>query len=711
MLDRSYWISGEKIAGCPAFKKNFELLKSVKKASLQITALGVYVAEINGQRVGNFKLAPGWTVYEKRVQVQEYDVTELLGEANNICVTVANGWYLSRMSHWLHPENKAPSLIAQLTLEYTDGSEDALVTDESWYVTDSKTRFSDIYDGEYYDAEFQSPEPSGAVIRTDIPKDILIPQQGEDIVVTDILYPAQRFVTPKGEYVIDFGQEIAGTLYMEFDAKRGDTVKIYCGEMLDNDGNFYNLNYRTAKSEMIYHCTDGNQSWEPQFTFFGFRYIKIEGIEKMSGIFRAKALSSDMKRVGWLTCGNKDINRLFENSVWGQKGNFIDVPTDCPQRNERYGWTGDAQVFINTACWQFDVKRFFEKWLDDVILEQRDTGAIPNFIPDISASHASHEISSSAAWGDAATICPWQLYRHYGDKALLGKQLDMMTKWVEYIDNASTVENLWVGGEHFGDWLGLDATEGSYTGSSDKDLIASAFYYHSVVLTARAQKIVNGNADKLYEKAKKIRNAFIKRYRCFNTQTECSLALCFDLTDDREATVQRLVELVKQNNCHLTTGFVGTPYILFALSENGHADIAYELLLQETFPSWLFSVKNGATTMWEHWDGKKEDGSFWSEDMNSFNHYAYGSFAGWIFEEAAGIKPLKSGFKKILIEPKSDRRLGYLTARHDTEHGTVISSWSYEDDGHVRYEITVPVDAEIHINGCVYNVKAGNYVF
>ncbi len=711
MLDKSYWISGESIERCPVFRKKFELSKKTVSANLEITALGVYVAELNGKRVGNFRLAPGWTVYEHRVQVQKYDVTSLLECSNELCVTVGNGWFLSRMSHWLHPENKTPTFIARLEVEYSDGGKECFCTDESWLVSESKTAYSDIYDGEHYDAAYLSDSHASAVIRTDISKDILVPQQGENIVVTDILYPSKRFITPKGEYVIDFGQEIAGTLYMEFDAHKGDIVKISCAEMLDADGNFYNLNYRTAKSEMIYSCTDGHQSWEPEFTFFGFRYIKIDGLAKMSGEFRALAFSSDIKRSGWLSSGNQLLNRLCENAIWGQKGNFIDVPTDCPQRNERYGWTGDAQVFINTACWQFDTKKFFEKWLDDVMLEQRSTGAIPNFIPDISASHGKNDIKSSAAWGDAATICPWELYRHYGDRELLRHHFKMMSSWIDYIESSTTTENLWTGGEHFGDWLGLDAEEGSYTGSSDKDLIASAFYYHSVMLTLKANKVIFGDNEVLAEKARNIRSAFIAKYNSFDTQTECALALCFDLADNRVATAEKLVKLIKERNYHLTTGFVGTPYLLYALSENGYTDIAYTLLLQDTFPSWLFSVKNGATTMWEHWDGKKEDGSFWSEDMNSFNHYAYGAFASWLFEEAAGIKPLKAGFEEILIEPKPDKRLGHLTARHNTSYGEIASSWSYETDGRVRYEINVPTKAEIHIRGDIYRVSAGSYTF
>ncbi len=711
MLKNSNWISGNNLYRCPVFNKKLVLDKSIEKAFLEITALGTYVAEINGKRVGNFRLAPGWTVYEKRIQVQCYDVTDMLGEQSELCVYLANGWYLSRMSHWLHPDNKAPAFIAELTVEYRDGSRESFVTDGTWSVCEGKTSFSDIYDGEHYDAGFVTEKINPATVREDIPKDILIPQQGEQIVVTDILYPQKRFITPKGEYVIDFGQEIAGTLCMEFDAQAGDTVKISFGEMLDKDGNFYNLNYRTARSEIVYICKDGHQSFEPQFTFFGYRYIKVDGIEPMHGSFCAVAYASDMDRTGWLISGVPLINRLCENAIWGQKGNFIDVPTDCPQRNERYGWTGDAQVFINTACWQFDTKNFFTKWLDDVMLEQRATGAIPNFIPDISASHGRDDISSSAAWGDAAVICPWELYKHYGDRELLSHHYGMMKKWVSYIESATTEKGLWIGGEHFGDWLGLDAEEGSYTGSSDKELIASAFYFHSLELTYKAHTVLFGEDAETEEKLQWVRKNFINRFHSFKTQTECALALCFGLTDEREKTAEQLAELIKENEYHLSTGFVGTPYLLYALSENGYADLAYTLLLQDSFPSWLYSVKNGATTMWEHWDGKREDGSFWSEDMNSFNHYAYGSFVAWMFEEAAGIKPMEAGFCKVIIAPKPDKRLGSLSAEHKTAYGSIRSKWSYEADGHIRYEISVPTEAEIHIGKDIYNVQPGSYMF
>ena len=711
MLENAKWISGSQIFGCPEFRKSIRTRKPISSAVLQITALGVYTAWLDGARVGNFRMAPGWTVYRHRLQVQSYDVTAMLQKAGDhtLTVTVANGWYLSEMSHWLHPEQKGGALIAELLIRFSDGKECCIVTDESWSVGESKTRYADIYHGEHYDATFEGKAPEPAIRRDDLSKVPLIEQQGDFVIPVGTVYEKERIRTPMGESVIDFGQEITGVVHMEIFAKSGDTIRLTCGEMLDADGNFYNRNYRTAKSEMVYTCQDGWQCWEPEFTFYGFRYIRIEGIPFGEGKFSAVVLHSDIKRCGVLLSGKDKLNRLFRNAVWGQKGNFLDVPTDCPQRNERYGWTGDTQVFINTALWQFDCKRFFTKWLDDMMTEQRENGAIPNFVPDISKSHGDNRIRSSAAWGDAATVCPWELYRHYGDLELLRRHYPMMKKWVAYIGQDTVEPGLWIGGEHFGDWLGLDAPAGSYTGSSDKDLIASACYYLSAELTLRAERALSMDTTQSEALVDQIGTAFRGRFRELHTQTECALALRFGLTDDLAGTAAKLAELIRSNGTHLATGFVGTPHLLYALSENGYAELAYSLLLKEDYPSWLYAVDHGATTMWEHWDGIKPDDSFWSSDMNSFNHYAYGSFAGWIFEEAAGIKPLKPGFAEILIEPKTDPRLGWLRAEHETGIGKIISAWMYED-GRIRYEITVPVKAMIHIEDAVYRVEPGSYI-
>lgn len=718
MLSYAKWIRCGKEADSPVFFRSFELDFKVKNAVLSITAAGVYEARLNGERVGEFFLAPGWTVYRKRLQVQRYDVTELLKAKNELSVTVGSGWYSGRIARECKPADPAVMLLAELEITADDGSVHRIVTDSSWLSAQSAVRFSDIYDGEEYDAAFSDSNPVFAVEK-DFPKTQLIKQEGEEIRLQDELKPVRVIHTPRGETVVDFGQEITGIVRLTVRAKQGDIITLSCAEVLDNDGNFYNANYRSARSRMILHCKDGEQTWQPMLTFYGFRYLKVEG---WPGDFDPQSLTaivvcSDIKRTGTLLCGNQKLNRLFSNIVWGQRGNFVDVPTDCPQRDERLGWTGDAQVFINTACYQFDTKKFYTKWLEDVKAEQRPNGGIPDVVPGVRMEVDSDEVRLSCAWTDAATVCPWELYRHYGDRELLASHFDMMRRWVDCITSVTTTPNLWTGYNkdgfrHYGDWLGLDAEEGSYVGSSDRDFLASAYYAYSTSLVLKAGRALGidvSEYEKLYEN---IKNEFKKTYSVCKTQTECAVALFFDLAYDKKAVAGQLAKMVRENGNRLTTGFVGTPYLLYALSQNGYTDVAYSLLTQEKFPSWLYSVNNGATTIWEHWDSRREDGTFWSTDMNSFNHYAYGSVAGWVFEEAAGIRPAEdgAGFTKLKIEPKPDARLGWLRASLKTPHGEILSEWTCEED-RIRYSITVPVEASIVIDGKEHSVKPGTYMF
>ena len=406
------------------------------------------------------------------------------------------------------------------------------------------------------------------------------------------------------------------------------------------------------------------------------------------------------------------LNQLFSNIIWGQKGNFLDVPTDCPQRDERQGWTGDATVFSRTASYNYDVEQFFTKWLTDLKLDQGKKGNIPNIIPQTICWDWSTDENSGAVWGDSSTMIPWQMYLTYGNKDFLKNQFASMKKYVDYITGYTKTKYLWAGCNQFGDWLGLDAPAGSYRGSSNEDFIASVFYAHSALIVVKTGKILNKNVDKyerLYEKiVAKIRETF-KEYK---TQTECALALYFDIATDKKAVARQLAHMIKENGNKLKTGFVGTPYLLHALSQNGYAEVAYDLLLQDQFPSWLYSVKQGATTIWEHWDGKNEKGEFWSRNMNSFNHYAYGSVADWVYIEACGIHTVedKPGFEEVLISPIPTDKLDHLSARIDTKYGTVSSKW-YHFEGKVRYEITTPVNATIVIDGKEHKVAKGTYIF
>ncbi len=710
------WITVSRDTGdvCPVFRKCFKTGKQIENAQLQVTVLGVYEACVNGRRVGEDVLAPGWTSYDHRLQVQTYDVTALLKEENDLRVTVGRGWFRSPMPGWLKSDDKKRrlsqpcGLIAFLRICYADGTEETVRTDEGWQWAESPVLFSEIYDGERYDARV-TPENWQSAKLLDWPKDILIPQEGEAIRETERIAAARIIRTPAGETVVDFGQEVTGYVEFTLDAKEGGTVCFDHAEVLDRDGNFYNDNYRGAKALVEYICKGGRQTWHPRLTFFGFRYIRLlkwPG-EPAAGNFTAIAVHSDMKRTGWLKSGNAELNQLFSNIVWGQRGNFLDVPTDCPQRDERLGWTGDAQVFIRTACYLYDAERFFKKWLHDLAADQRESGEVGQVIPDLMP-----EGESSSAWGDAAAICPWQVYQTYGDRAVLEDQFDSMRKWVDFITSVTKTPNLWTDHFHYGDWLGLDAPQGSYKGSTREDFIASAFYAHSAELTVKAGKLL-GRDVSAYEKLHSdIVNAFRGAFPDYRTQTEHVLAVHFGLAEDKRKTADALAEMVKKDGVQLRTGFVGTPYILHVLTEYGHADLAWSLVLRREYPGWLYPVTKGATTIWEHWDGIHEDGSFWSRDMNSFNHYSYGAVADWVFERAAGIRHDEEhpGFSQLVYDPHPDARLGWLQARLDTRHGTVSALWTYSDGG-IRYELDTPVRTLVRLNGKEFWAEAGRHIF
>jgi len=701
---------------CPLFVKGFPVNKNVKKAKLFITALGVYAAKLNGERIGDFILAPGWTVYKKRLQYQEYDVTKLLHQDNQLSITVGKGWYRGRLPGWTGSKvqdelREMPAgLLAQLEITFDDGTKELLVSDETWTCGESSIRFSDIYDGEIYDASY-NPLPGQSVLSFDGPFNTLIAQQGEAVKEQERVHPARLLHTPKGEVVIDFGQEITGYVEINVTAKAGEEVKLSHAEVLDKEGNFYTENYRSAKANYHYICNDGRQTYKPQLTFFGFRYIRIDqfpGGTKAAGLdnFTAIVVHSCMKRTGYLSCSNPLLNQLFDNIIWGQKGNFLDVPTDCPQRDERLGWTGDAQVFVKTAALNYDVEKFFTKWLADMAADQGEDGYVGHVIPNVLGNE------SSAAWADASTICPWEIYLAYGNLKILSNQFDSMKKWVDYITSHTNDKNLWTGGQHFGDWLGLDAPSGSYKGSTREDFIASAFYAYSTSLVIKAGKALGEDVTEYESLYQSIISTFQATYPEYLTQTECILAAHFNLASNPQAAADQLAAMVEQCGIQLQTGFVGTPYLLHVLSDYGYSKLAYSLLLREQYPSWLYPVTKGATTIWEHWDGIMENGDFWSADMNSYNHYAYGSVADWVYGVAAGIKPSEEfpGYEKVSIAPIPDSRLDWLKATLETKYGVISSEWKKEDTLW-RYEIETPVDAFITIDNKSSWVSKGKYIF
>ena len=711
---KGQWICPpETTEGCPQFRRVFTG-QPAQKAVLRITCVGVYEAELNGMRVGEFIMAPGWTACGRRLQVQSYDVTDLLKDENELRITVGPGWYRNPRAPWqaglssplsvnaLSFHEQLPAgLLADLII---DG--ESIGTDDSWTVWSSPIRQSLLYDGETYDAT-HTPCKIGAAVVYDGPTDTLVEQQGEQVREQERLRPRAIFKTPKGETVVDFGQEVTGYVSVTLPARSGDRVVLSHAEVLDSDGNFYTDNYRSAKALLTYICKDGVQTYKPHLTFYGFRYVRLDEFPVDAGMdmFEAIAVYSDMKRTGYLTSGNALLNKFFDNVIWGQRGNFLDVPTDCPQRDERLGWTGDAQIFAKTACYQYDAEKFFTKWMADLALSARLDGSVPVVVPDVL------DLSGACGWADAAVIVPWEVYRAFGDAQIIRDSFSCMKGHLDYIRNTTSAPDLWrvESVPHYGDWLALDHDEGSYRGATPLAYTCDCYYAYSLSLFIRMGRLVGEDVREYEAQYARTVGAFRKAWTAFPTQTMKVLALAFGLAEQPRKLADALAAQLRSNG-HMTTGFLGTPYLLHVLSDWGYADLAYDLLLREEYPSWLYSVRQGATTVWEHMDGIKPDGSFWSRDMNSYNHYAYGSVVDWVFEKAAGISPAQAGYRKVRIAPIPNARLGHLSARYLSRQGEIISHWTYEKES-VRYEVVTPADALVVIGNKTYEVRTGSYVF
>ncbi|MCA9731805.1 MAG: family 78 glycoside hydrolase catalytic domain [Deferribacteres bacterium] len=702
----------------PMLRTEFQLTKDIKQARLYITALGLYEAEINGKRVGDELFTPGWTSYDTRLQYQTYDVTDqLLNGDNAIGVNLGDGWYRGRLA-WDKNRNiygEKLALLAQLQVEYTDGSRQMIGSDGSWKATTGPILFSDIYDGEKYDARlekqgwtksgFDDKDWSGVtVIERD--NSILIAPQGPPVRRTVEIKPIEILHTTAGETVFDMGQNMVGWLKLQVQGPAGTTVTLRHAEVLDKDGNFYIENLRKAKQTVEYTLKgDGVEIYEPHFTFQGFRYVAVEGfpgtptLEALTGI----VIHSDMTPTGTFSCSDSMLNQLQHNIQWGQRGNFLDVPTDCPQRDERLGWTGDAEVFARTACYNMDAASFFTKWMKDVAADQKKSGAVPHVIPNVLSHGKESGASGSAGWADVAVIIPWNIYEIYGDTRILEQQYPSMKAWVEYQRSQAGDSYLWTQDFTFGDWLAFATNRSDYPGATtDKDLVSSAFFAYATSLMQRTAEVL-GKTDDACDYAAlfaKIKEAFGKEFitpkgrLASNTQTAYTLALAFDLFPDslKEQAAARLAENVRSFK-HITTGFLGTPLISHVLSDNGYYDEVFMLLTRKDYPSWLYPITMGATTIWERWDGIKPDGSFQSKGMNSFNHYAYGAIGDWMYKQIAGINPDISapGYKHILITPHRGGGLTQASATFKSMYGMIESGWEWKN-GTMNVYVTIPAN-------------------
>jgi alpha-L-rhamnosidase len=723
----------------PLFRKEVSLTKSVRSAMIYMTAKGLYEANINGKRVSDHYFAPGWTSYRKHLQYQVYDITSSLKKgANAIGVTLGDGWYKGRIGfggqHNFYGDTRA--LLLQLEVEYTDGTKETINSDESWKSSNGPIMASDVYDGETYDARREKKGWSEAAYQEDASwKTVRVIEKGTEQLVGmsgpmvkkhETFKALKIFKTPQGETVVDFGQNLVGWVMLRAKGPAGTKITLSHTEVLDKAGNFYQENLRSAKAQDHYILNDGEaQVFEPHFTFQGFRYVRVEGypgelkLDDLTGV----ALYSDMEATGKFSTSNPLLNQLQHNIQWGQKGNFVDVPTDCPQRDERLGWTGDAQAFAATAAYNMDVAGFFTKWLKDVKADQTPTGAIPHVVPNVMNDNE----SGAAGWADVGTVIPWDMYVLYGDQRILEVQYESMQKWVGFITSKSK-NDLWNTGFHFGDWLFYrpnDDNDGR-AAVTDKYMIAQTFYAHSTQLLINAANVLGKKEDveKYTKLLDNIKAAYVKEYMTpngklvSNTQTAYVLALQFDMLPEnlRQQASNRLVANIRDYGNHLTTGFLGTPYLCHVLSRFGHEDVAYDLLMQESYPSWLYPVKMGATTIWERWDGIKPDGSFQTPDMNSFNHYAYGAIGDWMYKNVAGINAVSNapGYKEILIKPIPGGKLTSASGELNTSYGTVKSSWTL-NDGLFKLDVTVPANAKATVvlpkSGKKEQIGSGNYHF
>ena len=698
------------------FKKNFKITKKLEKARVYASALGIYEFSVNGQDGSDVHFAPGWTSYQENLQYQTYDITDLLLNDNEIVFTVGNGWYkgiLGFFNQGNHYGNRT-ALIAQIDLIYEDGEVEVICTDDSWISTTGEIRYSELYHGETIDKSINAFEQKKAVM-FDYSKEILKGQVDEPVRITERIPGQKLIITPNKEVVIDFGQNVTGVVEFKTKQPKGTKIVIRHAEMLDKDGNFYTVNLRTAKCTDTFVCSGDEDCFRPKFTYHGFRYIAIDGLGEdiKPSDFIACVIHTDLEKTADFKCNDERVNRLMKNVDWGLRDNFLDIPTDCPQRDERLGYTGDGQIFLPTAATIRFVPKFFEKWLADLRYEQkRGDGGVPTTVPNILG-----EGGGIAIWHDAATIFPWTLYENYGDTTFLEQQFESMKDCVDYYtDNMCDDTGLIKKGQQLGDWVSMDVPRGPMTtylpdvwnlelvekiGATDPFFIANIYYFKSAEITAKTAQILGRTEDATkYEKLanelkQKIRDEYItKNGRVLSsTQTANAMAIAFGIATDEEVAKmsKELVEKINLHKGHLTTGFAGTPYLCPVLSKTGYHDVAGSVFLKDDCPSWLYHVKMGATTMWELWDGVNPDGSFNKYEMNSFNHYSYGSIGGWVYHNMLGIDYAEPGYKKAVIAPRFIKGIPEMKGFVDTIYGVIAVKGSCLD-GKYTFDIEIPAN-------------------
>lgn len=711
----------------PQYLRNdFKLKAELKKARLYITSKGVFQAQINGQKIGNDLLTPGWTPYHKRIETLTYDVTEnLQNHKNSIGVILAEGWHSGRFGPRRRWDTVVapPQVICQLEIEDIKGNVKTIITDENWKATrKGPIRTSGLYDGEVYDANYEMPnwsqpnfdDSTWETVETETinPKIQLFPKKHAPLKNKMELQPVQMIQQDDNSVLFDFGQNMVGVVQLNMPVKKGDTLKLRHGEMLDANGELFTKNLGSAKATDYYIAKESQTiTWQPTFTFHGFRYVELSGFNSAfkpeKSWITGMVQYSDFEMQGEFKSSHPKLNQLHSNIQWGLRGNFFDVPLDCPQRSERLGWTGDAQVFIPTSLYLSDTHAFWSAWLSSMREEQFSNGGIPVVVPNFTGKFA------QAGWSDACTIVPWELYFRTGDKGVLEDNYKMMKRWcayhtseaTNYISHMSTV----------GDWLQpYSQQKDDRRGDTPNTLISTAFYAQSVKLTMKAAEVLDLNEDKKYyeQLLDSISIAFENEY--FNdkgqikqpytpTQTGYLLALGFDILSEEIANkaIHHLLKEIEATDNHLRTGFIGTPLLAPVLDKTGHTELLYEILFKETYPSWFYSINQGATTMWERWDGYTHDNGF-ADRALSFNHYAYGAIGQWMYERIAGIAPLEAGYKKILFAPMPHLKLNEVSGSYESQYGKITSSWKFVN-GDFIYNISVPPNTSAKVMLPLFN--------
>lgn len=723
ITDRTYSFPKKTSPKPMVFKKDFISSKDIAKAWINSTALGIYELNLNGTKVGDDYFAPGFTDYDYHIQYQTYDVTSHLKKENQLIVHVGGGWAVglftyNRVSH-IYADKQ--SLLLELHIEYTDGTRELICSDESWFVsTEGPYQMAEWYDGETYNANISYDQMPWKSVSITNPrkKPKLMAAYGQAVRIQQVLNPISIEQAPSGEFIYDFGQNFAGVISCEIEGKKNQTIVFRHAEVL-HKGELFVKSLRTAKATATYIATEGIQEYSPKLTYMGFRYVGVSGIDPSKIKLSALVLHTDFETVGTFECSNTLVNQLHHNIVWGGKSNFLDIPTDCPQRDERQGWTGDLSVFATTACYNFDLSSFIDKWLLDMRSEQGVGGGIPMVVP---IGGDKWPILATSAWGDSCILVPWAEYMARGNLDLLKKQyptikrfLKAAKRWSSFLSFSDQQRHIWRFPFHFGDWCAPNEDVKQWLKKGK--WVATAYFANSCQIASQIAELLGYNEDSNYYRSlrQKIINAYIhvftdgKGKLKKEFQTAYVLPLHFDMTDgpEKQAMADNLARLVKDADNHLTTGFTGTPYLLFALSDNGHVDVAYDLLLQESCPSWLYEVKAGGTTIWERWDSLRPDGSVNITDLSgkksdeesnggmvSFNHYANGAVGDWLYKRLLGIEPTSGGYKTFKIQPILGGDIKNASGSVQTPYGIASLAWSINDNQDFTLDFHVPVSTE-----------------